>query len=392
MAFGFLSVMLPVHLSRIGFSPVQVGFILTLGLGGGAALTMFSGILGDRIGRRRLLLAYALFMAVAGGLLATTESYPWLILAAFIGAVGAGGADGGGFVAMEQAILPQRLPERRWTEGFALFNALSALALSLGALMAGVPALLEDWGGFSPEASFRTMFILFVALALVTGIIYQRLSTGVELREERPAGGLLPHLPSKGIIARLSLLFGVDGFAGGFILQSFVSYWFFLKFGLAVERLALIFFVSGLLAGISFFAATWLARRIGLINTMVFTHIPASFLLIAIPFAPTAAFALALYLARTALAQMDVPTRQSYTIAIVQPAERVAAAGATLVARNLARIGSPSLAGYLVQAASLSAPFIIGGGVKTAYCVALFLMFRKVKPPEELKAQASPLD
>ena len=385
LAYGFLTVLLPIHLSRIGFSPVQVGLVLTLGLGGGAAMNLFSGVLGDRLGRRRMLLVYAVLMALAGTLLAATESYLWLIVAAFIGTLGAGG-DGGGFVALEQAILPQRVPTQRRTDGFAVFNALSSVALALGALMAGIPVILERWG-LSAEASFRSMFIVFIALALLTVFTYLRLSARVDLEEPESETARPLHLSSRAIIARLALLFGVGGFAGGIILQSFVSYWLFLKFGLAVETLACVFFVAGLLSGLSFFAATWLSKRIGLINTMVFTHIPASLLLVAFPFAPTAAFALVLYLVRTALSQMDVPTRQSYTMAVVRPEDRTAAAGATVISRNLARIGSPSLAGYLVQAVSLSSPFIVSGGVKTAYCLALYWMFRGIKPPEETKAQ-----
>lgn len=391
LAYGFLAVMLPIYLDSIGLSAVRIGVVLTFSLAGGAALTLFSGLFADRLGRRRLLVAYAVLMALAGGAFAVTESYPLLLVGAFIGVVGSASADGGPPLPLEQAILPERLPDRNRTDGFAIFSAMGSLAVALGALMAGLPALLERWPGLSAEAAFRAMFLLAIALALATAACYLPLSSKVELDRAPRTRGPAPRLPSKGIIARLSLVFGVDSFGGGFVLQSFVAYWFFIKFAMALETLAWVFFVAGLLSSLSFFAATWLARRIGLVNTMVFTHVPANFLLLALPFAPTAAVGLVLYLARTALSQMDVPTRQSYTVAVVRPEERVAAAGATTLARNVARVGTPSLAGYLLQAASLSAPFLVGGGVKLAYNVALFVMFRKIKPPEEQLAGAAAL-
>jgi len=383
-AYGFQSVLLGVYLSQAGFAPWQVGAVLTATLLGSAALTALFTATADRYGRRRMLKLSALFMALSGGAFAFTTSYPVLILASLTGTVGATSGEVGPFLSLEQAILPQTCPPERRTRLFSHYNLVGALAGSLGALAAGTPALLQRWAGSSPQAAFQIMFLAYAAFAGVALGLFSRLSDRVEApRDTAPGGGRKGLHRSRAVVLRLSGLFAIDSLAGGFVVQSLIAFYFNLRWGAGPEILGPVFLGVGLLQAASFVAAARVAERIGLIRTMVFTHLPSSVLLMAIPLAPTLGWAVVLLLARHALSQMDVPTRQSYVVAVVDPDERIAAAGVTNITRNVAQAITPLISGAAMQVIGLGVPFVVGGAMKIVYDLLLFAMFRSVRPPEE---------
>jgi MFS family permease len=397
-AYGFLSVILAIYLKLIGFDEVLVGLILTTTLLNSVVFTLVASFYADKIGRRKFLLLYAALMSVSGFIFAVSENYIALIIAAFIGTINITGAETGAFLTIEQAILPQTLKKlRKRNTVFAIYNMAGTLAMAAGVLLSGLPSVLQQHLQYfdivlNQIGSIKLLFALYSVLGIVLLGIYLLLSQKIEVRDNlekqkdestqlTKISSLTPK--SRSIVMKLSCLFAIDSFAGGFMIQSIVSFWFFTRFGADLTTLSYIFSVSGVLTAFSFMAAAKIADRIGLINTMVFTHIPANILIIAVAFAPTLPIAVALYLLRMALSQMDVPTRQSYIVAVVREDERTIAAGVTNVSRNVTQAISPSLTGVLIQSISLSAPFIIGGALKVAYDIALFLNFRNVKPPEE---------
>ncbi|MGH2396217.1 MAG: MFS transporter [bacterium] len=381
-AYGFLSVLLGVYLDGLGFLPWQVGAVLTATLTGSAALTVLFTRVADRYGRRRMLMISALLMAGAGLLFAITNRYPLLILASLTGTIGATSGEVGPFLSLEQAILPQTASPQRRNLLFGIYNTVGGLAGAAGSLFAATPAFLRTWLGITELSSLRFMFVFYAVLAAAALLLILRLSEAIELTpEDRLLGGRLHE--SKPIVLRISALFGLDSLAGGFVVQSLIAFWFHLRWGAGPELLGPIFLGVGLLQSASYLVAARVADRIGLINTMVFTHLPSNVLLMLVPFAPTLPAAIALTLARHALSQMDVPTRQSYIMTVVAPAERAAAAGYTNVVRNLAGAITPIISGYAMQVVSLGLPFIIGGGLKIVYDLTLFAMFRSVRPPEE---------
>lgn len=388
-AYGFQSVLLGVYLSQTGFAPWQVGAILSATLLGSAALTALFAATADRYGRRRMLKLSALFMAASGGAFAFTTSYPVLVLASLTGTVGATSGEVGPFLSLEQAMLPQTCPPERRTRLFSLYNLVGALAGSAGALAAGTPALLQRWAGFDAHAAFQAMFLAYAALAGVALGLFSRLGPGVEAAAgtgtavglSGPSRGL--HR-SRGVVFRLAGLFTIDSLAGGLVVQSLIAFYFNLRWGAGPEILGPVFLGVGLLQAASFLAAARVAERIGLIRTMVFTHLPSNVLLMLIPAAPSLGWAIGLLLARHALSQMDVPTRQSYVVAVVDPDERIAAAGVTNITRNVAQAITPLISGAAMQLIGLGVPFVVGGILKSAYDVLLFAMFRSVRPPEEL--------
>jgi MFS family permease len=380
-AYGFQSVLLGIYLTQAGFVPWQVGAVLTATLLGSAALTALFTATADRYGRRRMLRLSALFMAVSGGAFAFTTSYPLLILASLTGTVGATSGEVGPFLSLEQAILPQTCPPERRTRLFSMYNLVGALAGSLGALAAGTPVLLQRGLGFSPETAFRTMFLAYAAFAGVSLALFSRLSDRVEADQETTRQEGLHR--SRPVVFRLAGLFAIDSLAGGLVVQSLIAFYFNLRWGAGPEILGPVFLGVGLLQAASFVAAARVAERIGLIRTMVFTHLPSNVLLMAIPFAPSLSWAIGLLLARHALSQMDVPTRQSYVVAVVDEDERVAAAGFTNIARNVAQAITPIVSGTAMQVIGLGVPFLLGGGLKIVYDLLLFAMFRSIRPPEE---------
>ena len=397
-AYGFLSVILAIYLKLIGFDDFLIGLILTTTLLNSVIFTLVASFYVDKIGRRKFLLLYAALMSVSGFIFTISENYFALIIAAFIGTINITGAESGAFLTIEQAILPQTLKNvRKRNTVFAIYNMAGTLAMAAGVLLSGLPSVLQQQLQYfdivlKQIGCIKLLFALYSMLGIVLLGIYLLLSQKIEIRDNlekqkdestqlTKISSLTPK--SRSIVIRLSGLFAIDSFAGGFMIQSIVSFWFFTRFGADLTTLSYIFSVSGVLTAFSFMAAAKIADRIGLINTMVFTHIPANILIIAVAFAPTLPIAVALYLLRMALSQMDVPTRQYYIVAVVREDERTISAGITNISRNVTQAISPSLIGVLINSLSLAAPFIIGGALKVVYDVALYLNFRNVKPPEE---------
>lgn len=378
-AYGFLSVVLGIYLKLSGFDEVRIGLVMTATLISGAIFTLGASLYADRFGRRKVLILFAILMALAGIVFALTKDYLFLLLAALIGTINVTGTEVGPFLSIEQAMIPQTCAERRRTSAFALYSFVGTFATAAGALISGVPELLQGLG-MGLEASFRPLFLAYALLGVATVGLFLMLSPATEMKGGGRGQPLGPG--ARRIVTRLSLLFGLDSFAGGFVIQSIVAYWFFTRFGVPLRDLALLFFWANILTALSFFAAARLAGRVGLVNTMVFTHLPSNVLLMLVPLAPSFPLAMALYLGRMAISQMDVPTRQSYIVAIVAPEERTAAAGMTNIARNVAQAVGPSVAGYALTL-SLAAPFLVGGGLKVIYDLALYFSFRAIKPPEE---------
>jgi MFS family permease len=319
-------------------------------------------------------------MAAGGLLFAIGGSFWLLLLGAFTGTISATTSEVGILQTVDQAVLPQTASDSRRTWLFSIYNTAANFAAALGSLFSATVGVFAGLGLSGPDA-FRPLFVLYALIGLANLAIFATLSDRVELaRVDAP---VLEAHRSRGIITKLAVLFGVDAFAGGLVVQSLVAYWFVLRWGLSAEALAAIFFWVGVLSGLSLLAASWLARRIGLLNTMVFTHMPSSVLLMLVPLAPTAGLAVAFFLLRMSVSQMDVPTRQSYTMAVVHPSERVAAAGITNVARSTASALSPVLAGAAFGVSALGVPFFVAGMLKIAYDLAIWRTFRGVRPPEE---------
>ncbi|HYX55645.1 MAG TPA: MFS transporter [Nitrososphaeraceae archaeon] len=392
-AYGFLSVILAIYLKLIGFNELLIGLILTTTLLNSVIFTLIASLYADRIGRRKFLVIYAALMSISGFVFMITENYIALIIASFIGTINITGAETGAFLTIEQVMLPQTINNiRKRNTVFAVYNMAGTFAMAAGILLSGLPTILQQqFEMLDPIASIKLLFGLYSLLGVVMMGIYFLLSRRIEIRvaEKKNKISTSQLIPtslspqSKNIVIKLSGLFAVDSFAGGFVIQSIVSLWFFTKFGADLTTLSYIFSIAGVLTAFSFIAAAKIADKIGLINTMVFTHIPANIIIILLAFAPTLPIAIILYLARMALSQMDVPTRQSYIVAVVSEEERTAAAGITNISRNITQAISPSLTGIIIYTFTLSAPFIIGGVLKIAYDIALYGNFRKIKPSEE---------
>jgi MFS family permease len=394
-AYGFLSVILAIYLKLIGFSDLYIGLILTATLINSVIFTLIASFYADMIGRRKILIVYAALMSLSGAVFFVTTNYIALIASAFIGTINVTGTETGAFLSIEQAILPQTTNDiKKRNTLYAIYNMVGTFAMSAGVLLSGFPGLLEYRYGFNQIESIRPLFLFYSIIGLGVLGIYFLISNKVEIGRNNNNNNTTNNLSkplkqalspkSKRIVGKLSGLFAIDSFAGGFIIQSIVSFWFYTKFGVDLTTLSYIFSVAGVLTAFSFLVAAKIADKIGLINTMVFTHIPSNILIILVAFAPTLPLAIALYLARMALSQMDVPTRQSYIVAVVREDERTAAAGITNISRNVAQAVSPSLAGYILQSLSfLYAPFIVGGVLKIAYDIALYFNFKNIKPSEE---------
>ena len=386
--YGFLSIIIAIYLRLLGFDNIQIGLLLGSALVNSVIFTLFASFYADRIGRRRLLIIYASLMSVSGLIFTITDNYFLLILAAFIGTMNVTGSETGAFLTIEQATLPQTIRNKQMMNtAFALYNMVGTFSMSVGILLSGLPSLLqEQFYGLSQIESIKGLFILYTLLGLFVIIIYIMLSRDIEVKQEAKRTIKQTLSPrSKQIVAKLSTLFAVDSFAGGFVIQSVISLWFFTRFGADLAALSYIFSAANVITALSYVAAAKIADRIGLVNTMVFTHLPSNILLILVAFAPSLQLAVILYLIRMTMSQMDVPTRQSYIVAIVSEDERTAASGLTNVSRNIAQTISPSLFGYIFQSSlSLAAPFVLGGVIKIIYDLALYFNFRNIKPKDEL--------
>jgi MFS family permease len=381
--FGLTGVVLGIYLFRVGLSSFSIGMVIGVGLMGSALATVGVTTRADRLGRRRTLVVLS-FLSVVGPIaLAVTPAVPILLLMAFVGMLNGTGTDRSAAFSLEQAIIPGLVPDASRTWSLAWYNVALDTAGALGALAAALPLLLQRWLTLPLLTSYKAIFVGCAFLNLVTGVLYLFASGTVEvLKPAQPS----PHHVSpatKRIVARLGALFSLDAFGGGFLTDALVAYWFFRRFGVPEESLGVLFFAVHLLNAASHLGAAWLARRIGLVNTMVFTHLPSSLLLIAAAFAPSVKLAVLLFLCREALVEMDVPTRQSYVAAVVPPNERTFASGIANLARNVFWAVGSSVAGFFMQNVAFSAPLVIGGGAKISYDLLLYRAFRKLRPPEE---------
>jgi MFS family permease len=385
-AYGFLSVVLALYLIEVGLSEEQVGILLTLTLAGDAGVSLWLTTTADRIGRRKMLLAGAGLMILAGVGFLLTRNPILLTVAAIVGVISPSGNEIGPFLSIEQASLTQLLPGKVRTRAFAWYNLAGSFATATGALTGGWLAQTLQAGGMPALESYRVVLVGYALAGLALVICFLLLSPAVEVTPKLSSNA--PHLlglhKSRGVVMRLSALFALDAFAGGLIVQSMIAFWFHVRFGVATGIIGSIFFGANILAGISALLAVRIAGRIGLINTMVFTHIPSNILLILVPLMPNLPLAITVLLMRFSISQMDVPTRQSYTMAVVAPDERSAAAGVTGIARSVGAAISPTLTGiFLGTAALISAPFFLAGGLKIIYDLLLYRSFRAMKPPEE---------
>ncbi|MGK9167704.1 MFS transporter [Inquilinus limosus] len=375
---GFVAVLLPVYLLGLGLSPLEVGIIATASLLGSALLTIAVGFLGPRFDHRQLLLAAASLMIATGVAFAAVHDYALLLVVAFAGTINPSAGSVSVFVPLEHAVLTREVTDTGRTTMFARYSLAGALASAVGALAATGPDLMTGVG-LDRLTAIKLMFVLYALVGLAGGLLYARIPKRPPAREADAAAlG-----PSRAIVLKLAALFSLDAFAGGFVVQSLLALWLFERFDMSLSAAGVFFFWSGVLSAFSFPVAAWLSRRIGLVNTMVFTHIPSSIALMLAALAPDLAVALALLLVRAALSQMDVPTRSSYVMAVVTEAERAAAASFTSVPRSLAAAASPALAGALFAASYKAWPLLICGALKIAYDLLLLVQFRHIKPPEE---------
>ena len=387
-AYGFLAVVLVLYLVELGLDGLTIGAILTLTLIGDTLISLWLTTSADRIGRRRVLVVGSLLMAAAGIVFALTAWPPLLILAATIGVISPTGNEVGPFLAVEQAALSQATPDARRTPTFAWYNLAGYVATAIGALAAGLLGqALVSVAGWPKVDAYRAIVVGYAAVGIAMALVFRRVGDGVEVTapvDDGIARRLGLGERSRGIVARLSALFAIDAFGGGFIPQSLMVYWFEGRFGVEPAVLGGIFFFANLLAAVSSLSASRLAKRIGLINTMVFTHLPSNVLLILVPLMPNLPLAIAVLLLRFSLSQMDVPTRQSYVISVVEPSERSAAAGVTGIARTTGAALSPIVSAPLVASASLaSVPFFLAGGLKIVYDLLLYRAFRSGPAPDE---------
>jgi MFS family permease len=389
--YGFLSVVLVLYLEQVGLTQVQIGLLLTLTLIGDTIISLWITTNADRIGRRRMLIVGAILMVFAGVLFAITRNFLFLLIAATIGVISPSGYEVGPFLSIEQAALSQIVSGERRTQIFAYYNLVGSFATALGALAGGslVQALQDS--GVSPLGSYRTIVIGYAVIGLLLAGLFTFLSPAVEVSTATDPTNSTSSFKtrfglhrSKGVVLKLSALFSIDAFAGGFVLQSILAYWFHVRFNVQPAILGSIFFGANILAGLSALSAAWVASRIGLIRTMVFTHIPSNILLILVPLMPNLPLAIAMLLVRFSISQMDVPTRQSYTMAVVAPDERSAAAGITGIARTTGASLSPVFTGpLLANVALMNLPFFLSGGLKIVYDLLLYRSFKAIKPPEE---------
>jgi MFS family permease len=387
--YGFLSVILALYLAETGFTETQIGLLFTLTLIGDAVISLWLTTSADRFGRKRTLLLGALLMAGAGIGFVLTRNFFLLALTATIGVISPADKDIGPFLSVEQASLTKLVPDEKRTNYFAWYNLAGSFAAATGALAGGWLAQSLQLSGWTSLESYRFVLMGYALGGLILLLLFFNLSSSIEVvpsHAVRSTQYVLGLHRSRTVVFKLSALFALDAFAGGLIVQSMFAYWFFVRFGVDTGTLGSIFFGANILAGVSALLAIRIANKIGLINTMVFTHIPSNVLLILIPLMPTLPLAIGLLLLRFSISQMDVPTRQSYTMAVVAPDERSAASGVTAIARSVGAAVSPTLTGFFFSVpVLLSLPFVLAGGLKIMYDLLLFREFRAVKPPEETR-------
>ena len=386
-SYGLLAVILALYLAELGLSDSQIGLLLTLTLLGDTFISLWITTRADRVGRKRMLLIGAALMILAGILFAFTRNFYLLLFAATIGVISPSGNEVGPFLAIEQSALAHTLPGSQRTQVFAWHQLAGSLATALGSLAGGGLAQILQNRGVPALASYRYIILIYAILGFALVVLFNFVSAKVEVvfnANEATKINLLGLGASNRTVLKLAGLFSVDAFAGGFVVQAIVAYWFHLRYGVSPSTLGAIFFGANILAGISALSAAWIARRIGLLNTMVFTHVPSNILLILVPLMPNLALAITVLLLRFSISQMDVPTRQSYTLAVVSPEERSSAAGVTGIARTLGASLAPLFSAPLIGIPALAgAPFIISGILKLVYDFSLYRSFKTIKPYEE---------
>jgi MFS family permease len=379
---GFVSVLLPLHLTTLGFNGFQIGAVATATLLGSAFLTLIVGLVAYRLGRQLLLLRASLLMIATGIGFAFVHDFWPLLVVAFVGTLNPSSGDVSVFLPTEQALLPQTVSDRQRTALFARYSLVGSLVAAAGALTSGLPELVAHETGLTLTTTLDGMFILYALLGVVAFLLYCGLSPAIEPDVKAAAA---PLTTSRGIVIKLAALFSLDSFGSGLVVQSLLALWLFQRFEVSVATVGAIFFWTGTLSAFSALAAVRIAGRIGLLKTAVFTHLPANLFLVLTPFMPTVELAVACLLLRSALSQMDVPVRNSYVMAVVSPAERPAAASVTAVPKSLASALSPLLSGWLLALSPFGWPLVIAGALKGVYDVLLLLMFKSVRPPEEVE-------
>jgi MFS family permease len=382
---GYVALLLPIYLVELGYSPLAVGAIVTSTLIGTALVTLWVGWIANRHSRRMLLLAAAVLMALTGAAFAVITDFWPLLVVAFVGTMNPTSGDASIFVPLEQTVLTQTIAARNRTALFARYSVTGSCATALGVLAAALPDFMATWTGCTRAGAMQLMFGVYAALGLLALLLYRPLSPAVEMADEAPKA---PLQESKKLVYGMAALFGMDSFGTGFLVQSLLALWLYQAFAVSMTTTAAILFWSSLCSAVSYLLAVPIAARIGLINTMVFTHLPSNVLLILIPFAPNLGTAIALLLARSALSQMDVPTRTSYVMAVVTPPERPAAASITAVPKTFAWAAGSLISGYLLTLSTFGWPLLIGGVIKGVYDILLLIKFQKVRPPEEAGAAA----
>lgn len=380
--YGYLAVILAIYLEKIGLSNLEIGGVLTAALAGSAVMNVVWSLKADSFGRRRTVAVMGLLMMLGGLLFAATNNVWLLVLAAFSGTISATSSEVGPFLTVEQAILPQTAPDERRTSLFSLYDLLGNFAGAAGSLFAGTLGLWASLGLQEADA-YKPLFLVYAFIGLLNTLLFLRLSDRVELAKVEGARKLLGIHRSRGMVTRLALLFSMDSFAGGLVVQSLVAYWFYVRWGLSPEALGVAFFWVNVISGLSFLGVAPLASRIGLLNTMVFTHLPSNVLLMLVPLAPSPELAILLFLLRMSVSQMDVPTRKSYMMAVVDPDERTATAGITNTARTVAGAFAPVISGAAFSVAAFGIPFFVAGAIKIAYDGLVYATFKDVRPPEE---------
>ena len=381
VATGMIGVVLALHLGLLGASPAVIGGVVSAGLGGAALAALVATLTGDRRGHRRLLLELATLGAAGTALLAVVQDVRLAAAAAFVGMVNAMGRDRGPALVVEQSMLPATAVEAERTRVFAWYHLLQDAGHALGGVLAGLPSVLVESGLLEPDAAFRLSLCVTAGLIACTGVCYAGLSPRTETPPVSTGSRLSPE--SRGILLRLSSLFALDAFAGGFLSSAMLTVFFHERFGASAATLGLLFAGARVANGLSHLGAAWLARRIGLVNTMVFTHVPSSLLLVTVTYAPTFGIAAALFLLREGLVEMDVPTRQSYVMAVVRPEERLVASGVTHLVRLAGWAAGPVIGGILMQDVALGTPFVAAAAMKIVYDGLLWGAFRRHRPPEE---------
>ena len=380
VATGMMGVLLGIYLASLDLDADAIGVVIALGLAGAACGTLLVTFFSDRFGRRRTLFVITA-LSVAGALLLAVSVTPLTLgLAAFLGMVNGMGRDRGAALVVEQAVLPATVTDSRRTLAFAQYNVLQDIGHAAGSLLAAAPVLLQRLTSLDAAHSLQVSVFVYATLSLLPMLAYMRLSDRVEAPRV-PGAAMSPG--TRKVLFKLSGLFAIDAIGGGFLTTALLAYFFHERFGVGIETVSLLFFVARIANALSHFAAAWLARRIGLVNTMVFTHIPSSVLLLTVPFMPTFPVAAALFLLRESLVEMDVPTRQSYVMAVVRPEERTFASGITHLVRMAGWAVAPAIAGLLMTGTSLAAPLVVGASLKILYDLVLWRAFRKVRPPEE---------